>query len=824
MGEYGLGIDLGTRSTAAAITAGGAVEAVRLGGRRAEIPSMAFLRDDGELLIGEAARVRGESEPARLVDDVRAWLIAGEQGRPAGPAMSGPALTAQFLQQVVATASRGRAARLGNVVLTHPASWDDDEREALREAARLAGLPEVTLHSDPAAAAARARPGAVVAVYDLGAAFDATVLRRTVDGAEILAAERVTGVDFDRMVFEHVRATLEFDADAPGAAADLARLRRECGEAVESLSFDTETEIAVALPGLHTRVRLRRAELEDLIAPALAETVAALRRALEAAGVRPQDADAVVLAGGSARIPLVGALVSAAIGRSVPPGEQPELAVAMGAARLSLPGADQALSVAFPAVAPPFFPVVAGAGSGPVSPAGPTNVRPAVDLDLPTQLVTRRRPGRLWTYRWPIVVGLAGVLVAVAVTIAAARSRGSAQPAPTATSSSTEPVALLWKTPTGSGSTDPPTVGRDRIVLGAADGRVRGYRRDDGLLSWSVAVGASTRIAAGVPGDRAYAATGDGRLVAIDTTTGEIAWHRTTSTRFDAPPAVGAGRVYAGGRDGVLYAYDLAGSHSRWRVWAADRISVTPVLIGSIAVMAAEDGRLYGTDHAGTLRWQPSVGPPAANPVAAAGAVCLPLRDGSVRCARAVDGSLLPRIAAAGMRLTALAGGAELLYGAAADGSIGAWDPVSGGSRWNYRPPWAAGGAGHLLMRTGELDVAYPDGRLVGLDARTGAERWQYATGERLGAAPGGDDGGIFVLGVSGMLYALRPPGVTTALGSSPTVEPPAYTRPVVPPVHHRTTPPSASVSGPDETSSGPTSGPPSSEPPTSGPPSEGAG
>src|ERR1700759_1379513 len=105
MGEYGLGIDLGTRYTAAAITAGGAVEAVRLGGRRAEIPSLVFRRDDGEVLIGEAARGRGESAPERRAP------------------LSDPALTAHFLQQVLATAARGRGGRLGHVVLTHPARW-----------------------------------------------------------------------------------------------------------------------------------------------------------------------------------------------------------------------------------------------------------------------------------------------------------------------------------------------------------------------------------------------------------------------------------------------------------------------------------------------------------------------------------------------------------------------------------------------------------------------------------------------------------------------------------------------------------------------------
>jgi outer membrane protein assembly factor BamB/actin-like ATPase involved in cell morphogenesis len=819
MGEYGLGIDLGTRYTAAAITAGGAVEAVRLGGRRAEIPSAVFRRADGELLIGEAARIRGESEPERRVDDLRARLIAPELEL---EGLSGPALTAQFLQQVVATAGRGRAGRLGHAVLTHPADWGDDERKALREAARLAGLPDVTLRSEPEAAAARARPGDVVAVYDLGAAFDATVLRRTAEGAEILAAERVTGVDFDRMVFDHVRAGLEFDAS--GAGADLARLRRECAEAVESLSFDTETEIAVALPGLHTRVRLRRSELEELIGPALAETVAALRRAFETAGVRPADAADVVLAGGSARIPLVGALVSAAIGRSVPPGEQPEMAVAMGAARLSLPGADQAVSVAFPAVPLPFFPAIAPAGTSPHAPDSPAPVRAAVGPEVPARLGATRRRGRIWTYRWPIAVGLAGLLVAAAMTVAAARSRGSAVPPTGPGTPTTATAALLWKTPTGLGSTGPPAAGGDRIVLGTADGYLRGYRRDDGRLSWSVAIGPDARVATGIPGERAYATTSTGRVVAVDTATGEIAWQRSTSTQFDAGPVVGNGRVFAGGRDGVLYAYALTGRHSRWRVWADDRISLTPVLVGTVAVLAAEDGRLYGTDPAGSPMWQPSIGPAAASPVEAAGTACLPLRDGSVRCARAGDGSLLPRIAPAGVRLTAVAGGADLVFAAGSDGSVGAWDPVSGQARWTYRPPSDTGGAGHLLTRTGEIDVAYPAGRVVGLDAGSGAERWQYATGDRLDAAPGGDDDGIFVLGASGLLYALRPPGATVAFGSSPSpATAPATTRTRVPPTHRPFTPPvSASVSG--EPSSGVPSDPPPSDPPVSGLPSDEAG
>jgi outer membrane protein assembly factor BamB len=444
-------------------------------------------------------------------------------------------------------------------------------------------------------------------------------------------------------------------------------------------------------------------------------------------------------------------------------------------------------------------------------------VRPAVDADPATQIVVRKRRGPVWTYRWPIAVGLAGLAVAAAVTVVALRPDHRSSPTLPPAAPTTAPVALLWKTSTGSGSTEAPAVSGDRVVLGGDDGKVRGYRRDDGALAWSVPVGAGARVAAGIPGRRAYAVTTDGHLVAVDTSTGETAWRRSTGTKFDSRPVVGAGRVYAGGRDGVLYAYALSGSHARWRVWADDRFSMTPALVGTVAVAVAADGRLYGTDRDGTPMWKPAVGSAAAGPVAAAGAACLPLIDGSVRCVRTDSGAMLPRIRQDGTELMSLAGGAGMLFAAGSDGSVGAWEPLSGRQTWIYRPPAGSGGPARLLTRTGEIDVAYPDGRLAGLDIRTGAVRWQYTVPEGLPGAPAGDDGGIFVLGASGTLYALRPPGNAAGLGSSPTVAPLSTTRPPVggePPVHHR---PSVSVSA--SLPSGPTSDPPESGPPDSDPP-----
>ena len=141
-------------------------------------------------------------------------------------------------------------------------------------------------------------PGETVAVYDLGGGtFDATVLRRADGGFEIIGEpegiERLGGIDFDEAVFAHVRAGVgdafaQLDPADPVALTAVARLREDCIAAKEALSSDTDAAIPVLLPTVQTEIRLRRAEFEDMIRPALTETIGSLRRALRsAASIRP---------------------------------------------------------------------------------------------------------------------------------------------------------------------------------------------------------------------------------------------------------------------------------------------------------------------------------------------------------------------------------------------------------------------------------------------------------------------------------------------------------------------------------------------------------
>jgi molecular chaperone DnaK len=346
--QYGLGIDLGTTKTAAAVNVDGRVEVVRLGGRRAEIPSLVFVTPDGGLLIGDPAERRGQTEPGRLAREFKRRIGDPVPILVGGVPFSAHALTGKLLRHVLDAVTRLQDGPPAAITVTFPANWGPYKRELLDQAVKIADVGGVRLRSEPEAAALqhatarRIAPGETVAVYDLGGGtFDVAVLRREGDGFVLLGEpegiEQLGGVDFDEAVFGHVIGVLGSMAEGldPGddeVVAALTRLRRDCVEAKESLSFDTETMIPVALPGLHTRVRLNRSELESMIAPSLADTITATHRALRTAGVTPTELSAVLLAGGSSRIPLVAQLLSTEFEVPVVADPHPEHSIAMGAA------------------------------------------------------------------------------------------------------------------------------------------------------------------------------------------------------------------------------------------------------------------------------------------------------------------------------------------------------------------------------------------------------------------------------------------------------------------------------------------------------------
>ena len=381
---YWLGIDLGTTYTAAALCRPAVDELVThvlpLGSRSPAVPSVLFLAGDGSLVVGEGAERRALTDPDRVVREFKPRIGDEIPLLVGGVPWQAHDLAAVLVHWVWQRVTEREGEPPEGVALTCPASWGPHKIRLFMQAVQATRIGERTrlgraeLLSEPQAAAigyASREPvevGAHLAVYDLGGvAFNAAVVRKDSPTAFTVLGrpegiDRLGGVTFDEMLFEHVCAAAgvpltQIDPNDPYIVPQVARLRRECTEAKEALSVDTDTTIPVALGGVRQRVRLTRAEFEEMIRPDLDRTIEALHRALESAAVDGTQLDAILLVGGSSRIPIVSQLISAEFGRAPAIDADPKTTVAIGAARFLTPApvpSEDSVDTAFqlPAVPP----------------------------------------------------------------------------------------------------------------------------------------------------------------------------------------------------------------------------------------------------------------------------------------------------------------------------------------------------------------------------------------------------------------------------------------------------------------------------------------
>ncbi|MDP9794727.1 actin-like ATPase involved in cell morphogenesis [Catenuloplanes nepalensis] len=338
-----LSIDFGTSSTVAVIDG----RPVLFDGAPS-LPSGVCADPAGRLLVGpdaaHAARTTPESYepyPKQRVDEQSVLLGEVE--------VDVPDLFAAVLRRVLGQLT----AAPRSVTITHPAAWGSRRREVLREAANRAGMRDVRLVSEPIAAAAHFAftagtsipSGRSVVVYDLGAGtFDASVIRRTGDGFEVLATSGLSdggGLDLDAAIVAHLGAVYAPKDPAawerlmlPVSAADR-RVSRAFWADVrtgkEMLSRSASTHIHVPL--VETEAPLGRERFEALARPVIDRTVATTRAVLREAGVAESVLAGVLLVGGASRVPLVASTLHRALGVAPTVIEQPELAVAHGALR-----------------------------------------------------------------------------------------------------------------------------------------------------------------------------------------------------------------------------------------------------------------------------------------------------------------------------------------------------------------------------------------------------------------------------------------------------------------------------------------------------------
>ncbi len=267
--RYALGVDLGSTYSAAAVGRGPAVAICALGTTAQQIASIVVLREDGEILTGEAAEHSAANDPTRAASEFTRRLGDPVPIIVGGTPYGAEALMAHLLRAIVEQVSRSEGGEPAVVVLTHPAGYTEYKLGLFHEAGRLAGLDlaHVWFLSEPEAAAiayashARVEPGALIAVCELGrATFDAAVMRRTEAGFELLGTP----------------------------------------ESIEPAD--------------------------------LPETIAALQRSIASAGLTVEQVDRVLLVGGSSNMHVVGEEVRRVAGRPVTVDAHPKFAVAMGAA------------------------------------------------------------------------------------------------------------------------------------------------------------------------------------------------------------------------------------------------------------------------------------------------------------------------------------------------------------------------------------------------------------------------------------------------------------------------------------------------------------
>ncbi len=365
--QTAIGIDLGTTNSLGAMWKDGRPIVLHPEGENGYVPSALHFTEDGRIIVGREARDRALIDPEHTLFSIKRFMGRGLKDV-AGDAASVPCKIGESANGVIEFEMRGRkytpqelsalillkvhdmACRaLGgqetiNVVITVPAYFDDAQRQATRDAARLAGLEVLRIINEPTAASLaygldRKKQG-TVAVFDLGGGtFDVSLLSIEDGVFRVLSTNGDThlgGDDLDRVLvqaaMEDLARTISASTLRDGGFQQLLRLAAE--KCKIELSSSPEAQMHVILPetGLHWRRRFTRDEFEVLAEPLIERTIDACRKALADAKLETSAIDEVVLVGGATRIPMVRRRVEAFFHRKPHTELNPDEVVALGAA------------------------------------------------------------------------------------------------------------------------------------------------------------------------------------------------------------------------------------------------------------------------------------------------------------------------------------------------------------------------------------------------------------------------------------------------------------------------------------------------------------
>jgi molecular chaperone DnaK len=345
MDDLIVGIDLGTTNSEVAAFVAGKVTILG-SGKRNMLPSVVGLSPSGELLVGEAARNQLVLYPERTVRSIKRKMGSNENVTLGDRQFTPPEISALILRELAAWAGRQLGRPVEKAVITVPAYFSDAQRQATREAASLAGLEAVRILNEPTAASLAYGEDTchTAMVYDLGGGtFDVSIVALEGHVTEVLASHgnnHLGGDDFNDLLAEHLLRefqslhAIDLRSGHPVARA---RVWWAAEEAKRRLSFNPEVtvreEALATVDGkpLHLAMEITREQYEDLIRPLIEQTLEHISKALADAGKSPSDLDAILLAGGSTRTPLVARMIEQRTGLIPREEIHPDLCVALGA-------------------------------------------------------------------------------------------------------------------------------------------------------------------------------------------------------------------------------------------------------------------------------------------------------------------------------------------------------------------------------------------------------------------------------------------------------------------------------------------------------------
>ena len=344
-----IGIDLGTTNSCVAVMEGGEPVVIANSEGARTTPSVVSFQANGERLVGQVAKRQAITNPDKTIISIKREMGTNHKTNIDGKDYSPQEISAMILQKIKADAEAYLGETVSQAVITVPAYFNDAERQATKDAGKIAGLEVLRIINEPTAASLaygldKTDKSEKILVYDLGGGtFDVSILELGDGVFEVLSTNgdtKLGGDDFDNKVMDYIAETFKAEngIDLRNDKMALQRLKEAAEKAKIELSSSTQTTInlpfitADATGPKHIDMNLTRAKFNELTHDLVQRSIEPMKKALSDAGLSMNQVDKVILVGGSTRIPAVQEAVKSFTGKDPSKGVNPDECVAIGAA------------------------------------------------------------------------------------------------------------------------------------------------------------------------------------------------------------------------------------------------------------------------------------------------------------------------------------------------------------------------------------------------------------------------------------------------------------------------------------------------------------